>query len=110
MFRGEYLAFVDGKWWLYLPLLFRLEFGVDPDSDRVFFMEGDGRIKIYPFYDNHAGQSRISGSRKRIFVRMKIPEAFRNSESFSSGNEVTVVGAGDHLEVLPRSPAEQEGL
>lgn len=101
MFLGNYYAFIDRKWRFYLPLAFRLMFGADPDSDRIFKMAENGHLEMYPFYDEHAGHIRASKKNKRTFVRITIPEAFRRNGSLMPDHSVAAIGMGNYIEVMP---------
>ena len=112
MFYGQYNAALDSKWRLLLPGEYAAEFGDNPDSTRILFVEGNGCLQIFLFPNGEdrglpfqIARTQIKKCRSR--GRITIPEMFRNSTSFYCGPTVTIAGKGDHLELWPR-PAENK--
>ncbi|MGM0482756.1 MAG: hypothetical protein ACQEP6_02745 [Patescibacteria group bacterium] len=104
MFNGQWRASVDDKWRLTIPCALAREIG-----DRVLvYQNGSGLVKIEKLPKKITDEERPYICPVKIkrgptdIKRVLIPYPLRNSESFSSGNKVTVAGKGRYLELWPR--------
>ncbi len=103
-------AVLDENWRLFIPAIFRPDFGQSLNSTRVLFLSGNGCVRIYPYPDGEdiwLEQFRVSlrkKSKNGNGSRMSIPGMFRRSVSFFYGRTVTLVGKREYIEIQPSPP------
>lgn len=102
MFWGRWNTKVDEKWRIYIPRC--LIKGV---GNKILLQEDDDGCIII----KNANISKIKKIKdfSEIFLediknggRIKIPETLRKTNSFYFGKNITIVGRGDYLKILPR--------